>query len=81
MDGAVPVDVATMPSGLEVAVYPMIGLPPDAGAVKVRAMLCGVPTAWTRLVGAEGTVAGVTALDGEEGALTPAPLVAVTVNV
>ena len=59
----------------------MIALPPlAAGAVNDR-VTWPLPPTPTTLVGAEDTVAGVTALEGEEGALTPDPLVAVTVTV
>ena len=42
--------------------------------------MAGTLTAVTP-VGAPGVLAGVTALDGAEAGLVPAPLVAVTVNV
>ncbi len=59
----------------------MIAVPPsEAGALQLTVACAFPPTAVT-LVGAPGTVSGVTELDGVEDALVPAELVAVTVNV
>ena len=59
----------------------MIGEPPsDAGAVQDTVASPSPATAVT-LVGAPGTVAGVTELLAEDAALVPALLVAVTVKV
>jgi hypothetical protein len=72
---------ATAPPGDAVAVYPVIGAPPVlAGAVKLT-NTCPWPPMPLTLVGAPGTVAGVTADDAVLGALVPISLVAVTVKV
>ena len=58
----------------------MIVEPPvDDGALQVT-VACVLPAVAETLVGAPGTVVGVTALDAEEAALLPLALVAVTVN-
>ena len=77
-----PLDhVAVWPPGLAVIVYPVIVEPPvDAGAFQVT-VACVLPAVAETLVGAPGTVVGVTALDAEEAALLPTEVVAVTVNV
>ena len=59
----------------------MIGLPPfDAGAVKAT-VACALPPVAVPIVGAPGTVAGVTLLEAPDGEPVPTALVAVTVNV
>ena len=59
----------------------MIPLPPfDAGAVNVT-VACVFPGAADTPVGAPGTVAGVTLLDGPDASPVPFALVAVTVKV
>ena len=64
-----------------VTVYPVIGLPPSkSGADQVTLALAWAPVA-VPMVGTPGTVAGVTAFEGEEGGPVPTPLVAVTVKV
>ena len=69
------------PPGDAVTVYPVIVAPPfDPGAVHDTTTWV-LPDAPTTLVGAPGTVAGVTATDGTEASPGPALLVAVTVNV
>ena len=73
--------VQVNPPGDEVAVYPVIALPPsDPGAVQLTCEEA-LPTAPLTLVGAPGTVRGV--IDGEavEAAEVPAALVAATVKV
>jgi hypothetical protein len=58
-----------------------MGTPPfDAGAVKLT-IACELPATALTAVGAPGTVAGVTLLEGNEAALVPTALVAVIVNV
>jgi hypothetical protein len=58
-----------------------MALPPLlAGTVKVT-VACEFPPVAVTLVGAPGTVAGVTLFDGAEAALDPTALVAMTVNV
>jgi hypothetical protein len=67
--------------GVEVAVYPVIVVPPlDAGAVK-EMVACELPAVADAAVGAPGTVVGVTAVEADEAAPVPAALVAVTVKV
>ena len=59
----------------------MIALPPLLlGAVKLT-VACALPRVAVTPVGAPGTVAGVTALDGDEAAPAPTALLAVTVKV
>jgi len=72
---------AVKPPGEDVTVYPVMVLPPvEAGAVKVT-LACALPAEATGLVGAPGTVLGVTAPDGAEATEFPAELVATTVKV
>jgi hypothetical protein len=73
--------VPVMLAGDDVAVYEVIAEPPlDAGAVNVT-VACALPRVALPMAGAPGTVAGVTLLDADDGALVPAALVAVTVKV
>ena len=73
--------VAVMPPGLEVAVYEVIALPPfAAGAVKLIVAWV-LPGAAVNAVGAPGTVAGVTLLEGADAGPVPMAFVAVTVKV
>ena len=59
----------------------MIGDPPVLpDAVKVT-VACALPAVAVPIVGAVGTVAGVTLFDAADGALLPIALVAMTVNV
>ena len=59
----------------------MIALPPVLpGAVKVT-VACALPAVAVPMVGAVGTVAGVTLFDAADGALLPIALVAMTVQV
>ena len=77
----VPFVVAVTPPGSDVTVYPVIGLPPsEAGAVHETTARTSDGIADT-LVGAPGTRAGVTGVDGSEDRLDPMALVAVTVKV
>ena len=56
-------------------------LPPVLpGAVKVT-VACALPAVAVPIVGAVGTVAGVTLFDAADGALEPMALLAFTVNV
>ena len=76
-----PLTVTIWPPGLAVTVYAVIVDPPvDAGALQVT-VACVLPAVAVRLVGAPGTVIGVTALEATEAALVPTLLVAVTVKV
>jgi hypothetical protein len=54
--------------------------PLEAGAVKVT-VACALPAVAVPMVGAPGTVAGVTLFEAAEAALVPTALVAVTVKV
>jgi hypothetical protein len=65
----------------EVTVYPVMALPPsEAGAVKAT-LAWAFPGVATGLVGAPGTILGITAPDGDEATEFPAALVATTVKV
>ena len=55
-------------------------MPPVDPAVNVT-VTCALPAATFAIVGAPGTVAGVTLFEAAEGALVPALFVAVTVQV
>jgi hypothetical protein len=73
--------VPVMPLGEEVAVYDVIAEPPSlAGAVKVT-IACALPRVAVPIVGAPGTVAGVTLFDAADAGPAPTALVAFTVNV
>ncbi len=73
--------VAVNPPGEEVTVYPVIAAPPLlAGAVKDTAA-DPLPATAETLVGAPGTVFGVTAVDALEATELPAAFVATTVKV
>jgi hypothetical protein len=72
--------VPTIPPGLEVTVYEMIGEPFADGAAN-ETLACPFPGVATTVVGASGTVAGTTVFDDVEEAPTPTAFVAVTVNV
>ena len=73
--------VAVMLPGLEVTVYEVMGLPPfEAGGVKLT-VACALPAVAVPMVGAPGTVAGVTLFEGLEAGPVPIALVAFTVKV
>ncbi len=72
--------VPVMPLGLLVAVKPVIALPPLPPAVKLIEAW-PLPAVAVPMVGALGTVAGVTALDAADAGLLPTALVANTVKV
>ena len=75
------VHVAVWPPGVAVTVYPVIAEPPvDAGAFQVT-VACAFPAVAETLVGAPGTVAGVTALEADDAAPLPTLLVATTLKV
>ena len=66
---------------LDVTVYPVIALPPfTAGAVKAT-VACNTPAVTVPIVGAFGTVAGVTAAEADDAGPIPTPFVAFTVKV
>jgi hypothetical protein len=76
---AVPVPVN--PPGLEVTVYPVIAEPPLlTGAVNVT-VACAFPAVAVPIVGAPGTVEGITEFEAELAGPVPLALVAVTVKV
>jgi hypothetical protein len=65
----------------EVAVYDVIAAPPLlAGGVKLT-VACALPAVAVPMVGAPGTVAGVTLFEAADAGPVPTELVAVTVNV
>jgi hypothetical protein len=73
--------VAVKLPGEEVTVYPVMALPPsEAGAVNAT-LAWALPAVATGLVGAPGTVLGVTAADATDAREFPAALVATTVKV
>ena len=79
-----PAPVLNTPPGLAVTRYCVIAAPPLlAGAVNVT-LACALPALAVPIVGAPGAetgAVGVTLFDTADGALVPALLVAVTVNV
>ena len=73
--------VAEMLAGLDVTMYEVMGLPPfAAGGVKLT-VACALPAVAVTPVGAPGTVAGVTLLEGLDAGPVPIALVAFTVKV
>ena len=65
----------------QVARYDVMGEPPfDAGGVKAI-VTCPLPGVVEPIVGAPGTVAGVTLFEGADASPVPIAFVAVTVNV
>ena len=73
--------VAVKPPGEDVTLYPVMTLPPvEVGAVNAT-LTCALPAVATGLVGAPGTVIGVTAADAAEATEFPTALVATTVKV
>ncbi len=69
------------PPGLAVAVYAVIVDPPLLTGASHDTTTCPLPLEASILVGASGTVIGVTTLEASDGLDVPAVLVAVTVNV
>lgn len=74
-----PVEQVLVP-GDDVTVYLVMAVPPFVGAVQVTVALL-IPRVALGFAGAEGRVAGVTAVDAAEGGDVPTPLVALTVKV
>jgi hypothetical protein len=73
--------VPVIAPGLEVAVYEVIVAPPLlAGAVNATVAVVLPVAVAEPIVGACGTVAAVIELEDDDAGLTPAELVAVTVN-
>ena len=76
------VNVPVIPPGLDVAVCAVIVAPPlDDGAVHVTVTDVELAIVAMPIVGAPGTVAGVTEFDAADATDVPAEFVAVTVNV
>jgi len=73
--------VAVSPPGSEVAVYPVIGLPPSSDGAVQYTVASPFPATAVTFVGASGIVAGVMALERSEDGPVPAGFVAVTVKV
>jgi hypothetical protein len=72
--------VAVKPPGEDVTLYPVMVLPPvEAGAVKAT-LAWARPAVATGLVGAPGTVLGITDPDAADATEFPAALVATTVK-
>ena len=75
-----------IPSGSDVTVYDVIGLPPfpgifpaAAGAAKYT-VACPFPLTAFSMAGLPGTVEGVTLLEAADAGPVPAPFVALTVK-
>ena len=76
-----PTVVQVFPPGLAVAAYAVMADPPfEAAAVQPTATWV-LPGVAVTVVGAPGTVLGVTVADGADGRLVPAAFEAVTVTV
>ena len=72
--------MAVTPPGEDVTVYPVMALPPlEEGALKAT-LAWALPAVATGLVGASGTVLGITVPDATEATEFPAALVAKTVK-
>jgi hypothetical protein len=72
--------VAVKPPGEDVTVYPVMALPPsEAGGINAT-LAWALPAVATGLVGAPGTVLGITDPDATEAIEFPAALVAKTVK-
>jgi hypothetical protein len=70
------------PPGFDVTVYPMIGEPPfELGAVHETTAEASPTEEITTLIGASGTVNGVTAADAVDAEPAPDAFVALTVKV
>ena len=78
----VPLDqLAVAPPGLAVTVYPVIGDPPSEDGGAQVTVAWALPAVAETLVGAPGTVIGVTAADNSDAGLVPRAFIAVTVKV
>jgi hypothetical protein len=76
-----PALLSMPPGGLDVTVYPVIGLPPSYAGKKVT-VACTLLVIAVTPVGASGKVpTGATLLEAAEGAPTPAAFTALTVKV
>lgn len=69
------------PLGVAVTVYPVTGEPPVDAGTSQDTVTRPSPATTDGTVGADGTVTGVTAVDGADAGPVPMALVAVTVNV
>ena len=65
----------------QVAVELMMAEPPLDTGVANATLICAFPAVAVPMVGAPGTVTGVALADGDDAALMPAALVAVTVHI
>jgi hypothetical protein len=73
--------VPVLAPGFEVAVYPVIADPPSLDGAVNDTLACASPFVAVPIVGAPGTVDGVTELEAELARPVPLALVAVTVKV
>ena len=73
--------VPVNPPGLEVTVYEVMAFPPSEIGAEKETEASALPAVAVPIVGAPGTVAGVTELEAEEALPVPTMFVAVTVNV
>jgi hypothetical protein len=69
-----------VPPAMHVTAYDVIGEPPSAGALNAI-VISALPAMAEPMIGASGTVIGVTLFDGADAGLVPTAFVAVTVNV
>ena len=73
-----PDDVS--PPGFDATVYPVMGLPPLMLGGVNETLACALLAVAVPIVGAFGTVAGVTVFDGADGVLLPTTFVATAVH-
>ena len=73
--------MAVKPPGEDVTVYPVMALPPSEADAVNATLAWAFPAVATGLVGAPGTILGITAPDGDEATEFPAALIATTVKV
>jgi hypothetical protein len=76
-----PEPVAVNPPGLEVAVYDVIAEPPSLAGAENGTVACLLPAVAVPMVGAPGTVDGVTLFEAPDAAPLPTALRAVTAKV
>ena len=75
------VPVVLKPPGEDVTVYLVIALPPSEAGGLNATLACALPAVATGLVGALGTIPGITDPDADEATEFPTALVATTVKV
>ena len=73
--------LAVMPPGEEVTAYEVITAPPFEAGGANETVACALPAVAVPIVGAFGTVAGVTLFEAADAGPVPTALVAVTLNV